>query len=47
MRPLWGARILILAPTGRDATLAREALEGAGLTAEICAGMDALCREMP
>jgi len=39
-------RVLILAPTGRDAALASEALAGAGLSAEVCAEMEALCREM-
>ena len=39
-------RILILAPTGRDAALAGAALLGAGLSAEICADMNALCREI-
>lgn len=39
-------RVLILAPTGRDAALADEALAGAGLGAEVCADMDALCRAM-
>ena len=38
-------RILILAPTGRDAALACEALSGAGLMAEACADMGALCCE--
>lgn len=36
-------RVLILAPTGRDAPLAREVLEGAGLSAAVCADMGALC----
>ncbi len=39
-------RVLILAPTGRDAALAGEALAGAGLSAEVCADMEALRREM-
>ncbi len=39
-------RVLILAPTGRDAALACEALAGAGLSAEACADMGALCREV-
>jgi len=39
-------RVLILAPTGRDAALAQEALTGAGLSAAVCPDMDALCREM-
>ena len=37
-------RILILAPTGRDAELARAALTGAGLTAEVRADIDELCK---
>lgn len=39
-------RILILAPTGRDAALAGEALTAAGLRTEVCADVEALCREM-
>ena len=39
-------RVLILAPTGRDAALAGAALSGAGLSAEACAAMNALCREI-
>lgn len=39
-------RVLILAPTGRDAALAGEALAGAGLGPAICQDMEALCREM-
>ena len=39
-------RILILAPTGRDAALAGAALSGAGLSAEVCADMNALCGEV-
>jgi signal transduction histidine kinase/CheY-like chemotaxis protein len=37
-------RILILAPTGRDAELSRAALQTAGLPAEAVADVDALCR---
>jgi signal transduction histidine kinase/CheY-like chemotaxis protein len=36
-------RILVLAPTGRDATLAATAIGGAGIAAEVCATMEALC----
>ncbi|MEA2464103.1 MAG: hypothetical protein QOJ98_1850 [Acidobacteriota bacterium] len=39
-------RILILAPTGRDAELACAALRNAGLQAEICPTVEALCSEM-
>ena len=38
-------RILILAPRGRDAELARAALRGAGLEAEICPSIEVLCAE--
>ncbi len=37
-------RVLILAPTGRDAELACGALRSAGLFAETVADIDALCR---
>ncbi len=37
-------RILVLAPTGRDAVLACEVLNSAGLTAEACPDVDALCQ---
>lgn len=46
LTPLSEGRILILAPTGRDAALASEALAKAGLRPEICATMADLCREM-
>ena len=36
-------RVLILAPTGRDAELARSTLRGAGLAAETVPNVDALC----
>ena len=36
-------RILVLAPVGRTALLARDTLEGAGFTAEVCATMEELC----
>ena len=35
--------VLILAPTGRDATLAAEALTEAGVASEICSGLPGLC----
>jgi signal transduction histidine kinase len=38
-------RALILAPVGRDATLAAESLERAGLASRICASADELARE--
>lgn len=39
-------RILILAPVGRTAVLARDILQEAGFTAEICATMAELCAEI-
>jgi two-component system, sensor histidine kinase len=39
-------RVLILAPIGRDAAIARNTLRGAGLAAETCAKIDDLCREI-
>jgi signal transduction histidine kinase/ActR/RegA family two-component response regulator len=39
-------RILILAPTGRDAELACGALRAAGLSAEVAASVQALCEEI-
>lgn len=39
-------RVLILAPTGRDAALAGEALTQAGLRIAVCADISVLCREM-
>ena len=39
-------RVLILAPTGRDAVLAAEALGGAGIKAEVCEGSERLCLEI-
>ena len=41
-----GERILTLTPTGRDAALLADALARAGLHAEDCADVDALCRAM-
>lgn len=40
-------RVLILAPYGRDAALASEALAKAGLHSAICADLAELCREIP
>ena len=37
------ARVLVLAPTGRDAEMTCEALRGAGVAAEPCATMSLLC----
>jgi two-component sensor histidine kinase len=39
-------RVLVLAPFGRDAPLAAAVLREAGLAAEACADLDALCREL-
>lgn len=39
-------RILILAPTGKDASLMARFLNGAGLQAEICNDVEETCREM-
>ena len=39
-------RILVLAPVGRTALLARDILEEAGFTAEVCATMAELCTEV-
>lgn len=39
-------RILILAPTGRDASLAATALGDAGLSTHICSDVEDLCREV-
>src|SRR5688572_15405076 len=36
-------RVLILAPVGRDGTIACDVLSRAGMAAEICGGIDALC----
>ncbi len=40
------ARILVLAPLGRDGPLAQKALQDAGMDAELCASMDALCERL-
>jgi signal transduction histidine kinase/ActR/RegA family two-component response regulator len=42
----YGARVLVLAPVGRDATLTCDALREHGLAAEECASVEDLCREM-
>ncbi|MEX2157745.1 MAG: ATP-binding protein [Gemmatimonadales bacterium] len=39
-------RLLLLAPTARDAELSRAILADAGLTAQTCADLDELCREL-
>ncbi len=39
-------RVLILAPTGRDAELACTVLSQAGILAQACRGMEELCREI-
>ena len=39
-------RVLILAPTGRDAEMASKYLAGAGLVPEVCAGMTELCEKI-
>jgi signal transduction histidine kinase len=39
-------RVLVLAPVGRDAALADQALGRAGLVAVVCADLDALCGEV-
>ena len=39
-------RVLVLAPRGKDAPLASEALHAAGLTAHICRDLDILVREL-
>ena len=39
-------RVLVLAPTGRDAALARAVLEDAGLPALVCADVESLCAEI-
>jgi signal transduction histidine kinase/ActR/RegA family two-component response regulator len=38
-------RVLILAPTGRDAALTRQILDRAGFISQQCDSVDALCRE--
>jgi signal transduction histidine kinase/CheY-like chemotaxis protein len=43
--PNLNERILILAPTGRDAELASVALRNAGLEGEVCRTVEALCDE--
>ncbi len=39
-------RVLILAPTGRDASVLRETLESAGLCAGICVSLEDLCGKL-
>jgi signal transduction histidine kinase len=39
-------RVLVLAPVGRDATLAQHALCRVGIAAEVCSDIDAVCREI-
>ncbi|MDX6694653.1 MAG: hypothetical protein QOF02_2256 [Blastocatellia bacterium] len=39
-------RILLLAPTGRDASMTSRYLAEAGMFAEACAGIDELCRKL-
>lgn len=41
-----GERILVHTPTGRDADLARGAIERAGWSVAVCANLAALCREV-
>jgi len=43
--PATEARVLILAPTGRDAALTRQILDRAGLDNHECRDVEALCRE--
>ncbi len=38
-------RVLLLAPTGRDADLTGRYLSGAGIHVEVCAGMEELCEK--
>ena len=45
MEPLEG-RVLVLAPTGKDATLTRAVLGYAGIKCEICADLDCVGREL-
>jgi signal transduction histidine kinase len=40
------SRILVLAPTGRDAALAGATLRGGGLAAHLCDSLDDLCSEL-
>ncbi len=39
-------RVLLLAPTGRDALMTSKYLAEAGMLAEVCAGMEELCRKL-
>jgi homoserine O-acetyltransferase len=38
-------RVLLLTPTGRDADLTGRYLKGAGISVEVCAGMEELCEK--
>jgi hypothetical protein len=42
-----GERILLLAPTGRDAGLLAGSLAQSGFSTTVCADMDALCTALP
>ena len=42
----WSERILILAPVGRDASLASQLLSNAGMSSRICANVYELCNEL-
>ncbi|MCU1229555.1 MAG: histidine kinase [Acidobacteria bacterium] len=46
LNPPTAERILVLAPTGRDAALAVTALQQAGFTCQSCRDMDELCRRI-
>ena len=45
-RPLAEERVLVLAPTPRDAALSRNILAEAGLECEVCLDLDELCSEL-
>ncbi len=40
-------RVLVLAPLGRDASLAEQTLARAGLCPQVCSDLDQLCEEIP
>ena len=42
----WDERVLLLAPTGRDASMTSKYLAEAGMFAEVCAGIDELCGKL-
>jgi PAS domain S-box-containing protein len=46
-REALGERILVLAPTGRDAELLASTLQQAGFATSVCTDMDALCTTLP